>query len=218
MRLLVHGMQSSGATAFTQVLAQRPGCLALVDIPNEYAAPRVSTKRDFVAKVVVTTAYPLAVHVERFRPDRVVLLLRDPRDNYQSLRSKDYRNRSGLMREKFLLLDQLVAERSRFDAVVHYEDLVARDPVVLHEMARVGWPIEETYFTFRRSEDALLSALWAEEPALREEMETVFGNVRGRELTDRFRAQDWGRDTEDVVETLCPRLLAHYRSRQRGPC
>lgn len=97
MRLLIHGMQSSGATTFTRTLAERPGCVALVDIANNFAAPRATTTVDFVAKVVVTTAYPLAVHVERFRPDKVVLLLRDPRDNYQSLRTKDgyYRLNSG---------------------------------------------------------------------------------------------------------------------------
>jgi len=68
MRLLVYGMQSSGATAFTLFLAQRPDCLALVDIPNNFAAPRLDTPVDTVAKVVVTTAYPLPVHMERFRP------------------------------------------------------------------------------------------------------------------------------------------------------
>ncbi len=61
---------------------------------------------------MITTAYPLATHVERFRPDRVVLFLRDPRDNYESLRTKPYRHHSGLMDEKFILLDQLFAERS----------------------------------------------------------------------------------------------------------
>lgn len=215
MRLLVHGMQSSGATAFAQVLAQRPGCVALVDIPNNYAAPRVTTGLDFLAKAVVTTAYPLAVHVERFRPDRTVLLLRDPRDNYVSLRTKDYRHRSGLMHEKFRLLDGIFQDRGRYDAVIHYEDLVARDPAVTAAMAGLGWPIEKEYFQFRRSYDELLRSLWAAEPALQEEMEVVFGNAQGRELTPKFRDKAWDEALEATVEGLCPHLLAHYRARGR---
>src|SRR4029079_2548918 len=143
MRLLVHGMQSSGASAFTMFLAQRPEALALVDIPNNFAAPRISTPLDFVAEVVITPAYPLAVHVDRFRPDRTILFLRDPRDNYVSLRTKPYRNYSGLMREKFRLLEGIFAERSRYDAVIHYEDFVARDPEVIATVRRLGWPVEE---------------------------------------------------------------------------
>lgn len=217
MRLLVHGMQSSGATAFTQVLAQRPGCVALIDIPNNYAAPRVSTSLDFVAKAVITTAYPLAVHVERFRPDRTVLLLRDPRDNYASLRTKPYRHHSGLMHEKFQILEGLFLARDGFDAVIHYEDLVARDPAILAAMAALGWPVTEDYFQFRRSYDELLGSLWAAEPALQEEMEVVFGNARTKGLTDRFRDQKHPPGLEDTLETLCPRLLAHYRARGSAP-
>src|SRR5687767_3631582 len=113
MRVLVHGMQSSGATAFTLFMAQRAECLALVDVPNNFAAPRLATARDMVIKVVVTTAYSLAVHCERFRPDRTVLLLRDPRDNYASLRTKNYCNYSGLLDEKFLIIEQLFLDRER---------------------------------------------------------------------------------------------------------
>lgn len=213
MRLLVHGMQSSGATAFTQVLAQRPGCVALVDIPNNFAAPRVTTDRDFVAKVVVTTAYPLAVHVERFQPDRVVLLLRDPRDNYESLRTKHYRHYAGLMDEKFRILDQLFAQADRFDAIIHYEDLVARDPGVMETMAGLGWPVTPDHFRFNRSYNELLDCLWTSEPGLMEEMEIVFGNAHGRELTDKHRDKSWGPVVAQKLEELCPRLLAHYCTR-----
>lgn len=212
MRLLVHGMQSGGATAFAQVLAQRPGCVALVDIPNNFAAPRVTTGVDFVAKAVVTTAYPLEVHVERFRPDKVVLLLRDPRDNYESLRTKPYRNFSGLIDEKFQILEQLYGQSYRFDAVLHYEDLVARDPALLEMMAGLGWPIAPDYFHFRRSYDELLGSLWAAEPGL-QQMDVAFGNARGKELSDSHRDKGWTRAIEEQVAMLCPRLLAHYQAR-----
>ncbi|MBB6253681.1 hypothetical protein [Nitrospirillum iridis] len=214
MRLLIHGMQSAGATAFARALAERPGCLALVDIPNNFAAPRVTTSADFVAKVVVTTAYPLAVHVERFRPDKVLLLLRDPRDNYESLKTKDYRHHSGLMDEKFLILDQLFAERhQRFDAVVHYEDFLARDPSVFTAMAGLGWPLTDEHYIYRRGYNELLGTLWAAEPALQETMGVVFGNARGGGVTDVHRDKPRSAETDTRLEALCPRLLAHYRAR-----
>jgi hypothetical protein len=210
MRVLVYGMQSGGATAFTLFLAQRPDCLALVDTLNNYAAPRVTTALDMVVKTVITTAYPVAVHMERFRPDRTILLLRDPHDNYQSLKSKNYRNHSGLMEEKFLLLDQVFAERDKFDAVIRYEDFVARDPAVLETVNRLGWPVEEGYFTYRRRHEELLKALWDHVPDLLERMEFAFGNVQGKEVNEKFRDKPRDPAVEARLRALCPRLLEHY--------
>lgn len=213
MRLFVYGMQSSGASTFARTLAERPGCLALVDIPNNYAAPRVTTRKDFVAKAVITTAYPLAVHVERFRPDKTVLLLRDPIVNYESLKTKNYRHYSGLMDEKFLALDAVFAQRDAFDAVIHYEDFTARDTAVETVMADLGWPINKAHYTFSRSYDELLGCLWDEEPQLRENMEVVFGASRGGEVRLGAQAAATNPETALMVERLCPRLAAHYRRR-----
>jgi hypothetical protein len=213
MRLLVHGMQSSGASTFTMFLAQRPEALALVDTLNNFAAPEVSSPLDFVVKVVITTAYPLAIHVERFRPDRTILFLRDPRDNYVSLRTKNYRNYSGLMREKFRLLEGIFAERSRYDAVIHYEDFVARDPAVIAEIRRLGWAVEEGYYTFNRRHEHILQALWDQVPDLMDDVEIAFGNFHGFEVSERFRDKPADAAVDAHLEELCPRLLAYYRER-----
>jgi len=215
MRLLVYGMQSSGATAFTLFLAQRPDCLAMVDMLNNFAAPRVKTDKDMVAKVTMTTAYPLAVHMERFRPDRTILLLRNPLDNYWSLSRKNHRNHSGLLDEKFLLLDRTFAERDSFDGVVFYEDFVARDPSVIAMLNRLGWPVDETCYEYRRGHEELLNALWREMPDLWDRMEFSFGCVRGARVDETFRDKPRDPDIEARVRDLCPRLSAFYR-RQRG--
>lgn len=216
MKLFVFGMQSSGATAFTLFLAQRPDCVALVDIANNFAAPRVAPPLDMVAKAVVTTAYPLAVHVERFRPDKVILLLRDPRDNYQSLKGKNYGNYSGLIDEKFLIIDQLFAERDRFDAVIEYEDFVARDRAVRNTVTALGWPVEDSFYTYGRRHDEIIAGLWQYLPDMMQNMDFVFGNVRGREVSEGFRDKPRDPALDAHLETLCPRLLAHYRAKRGG--
>lgn len=215
MRVLVYGMQSGGVTAFTLFLAQRPDCLALVDVPNNYAAPRIDTPLDMVVKVVVTTAYPIAVHRERFRPDRTILLLRDPHDTYQSLKSKDYRHRSGLMEEKFVLMDRTFADRHSFDAVIRYEDFVARDPAVLETIVRLGWPVTADGYTFARRHEEIIGDLRRHVPDLFERMEIVFGNVQGRAVDEKYRDKYRAEPRDPAVEArlreLCPDLLAYYR-------
>lgn len=215
MRLFVHGMQSSGATAFTLFLAQRPDCLALVDIPNNFAAPRIARTlaRDMVVKAVITTAYPAAIHMERFRPDRTILFLRDPRDNYQSLSTKPYRNYSGLIDEKFILLDQIFAERTNFDAVIHYEDFVARSPQIINTVNALGWPVDDGHYTYTRRHDELFGALYDDLPELYQSMEMVFGNVRGKDVTPHVRDKPHDADLESRLCDLCPRLLDHYKKR-----
>lgn len=213
MRLLIYGMQSSGATAFSLFLAQRPGCLALVDVLNNYAAPRVETERDILAKVVLTTAYPFAVHRKRFRPDRTILFLRDPRDNFESLRRKHYRNHSGLIDEKFALLDRMFEARESFDAVIEYEDFVTRAPHVNAAITDLGWPVEQSYYTFRRTHKELAEALWSAIPELFDHFEFSFGNVQSGEVSTGFGRRNAAEGLEDRLEELCPLVLDHYRQR-----
>ena len=69
-------------------------------------------------------AYPLDVHKARFKPDLTVLVLRHPVDNYLSLVHKSYAHESGLMHEKFAVLEGVLTAPPTFDAVVYYEDFV----------------------------------------------------------------------------------------------
>jgi len=213
VKLFVHAMQSSGATSFTLFLAQRRDCVALVDIANGFAAPDVAPTRDMVAKAVITTRYPLAAHLERFRPDRSILFLRDPRDNYASLATKNYRDGSGLMDEKFALLEGIFTEHDRYDAVIHYEDFVARCPLVIETVNRLGWPVEESFYAFERRHEEIFADLWQHLPQLFQEMELVFGNVRGKEVSQRHLDQAWTPEIESHLAQLCPSLLAHYQER-----
>ena len=105
------------------------------------------------------------------------------------------------------------AERARFDAVIRYEDFVARDPAVLETMRGLGWPVEEDFYNYRRRHNEMLEALWRLTPGLMEHFEFVFGNVRGTEVSERFRDKPRDAEVGARLEKLCPRLLAHYRAR-----
>ncbi len=213
MRLLVYGMQSSGATAFSLFLAQRPGCLGLVDILNNYAAPRLDHDGDVVAKVVMTTAYPLSVHQERYRPDKTLLFLRDPRDNFASLLKKAYRNHSGLIDEKFSLLDRVFEQRHSFDAVIRYEDFIRRSPGISQTMQDIGWPVDETFYAFRRTHVELAAVLWDTVPDLFNHFEFSYGNVQSTEVSPRFRRKERTMEMDNHLSRLCPAILDDYRRR-----
>lgn len=216
MRLLVYAMQSSGASTFAHLLAQRPDSLALVDVLNMYAAPRIEARVPALAKCVVTTSFPLDLHVERFRPDRTVLLLRRPYDNYYSLKSKPWRNHSGLIDEKFEVLERVFRERGRFDAVILYEDFVERRPHVFEALAGLGWPVEESWFGFPRSQNDIANYIWEHEPDLFQRFELAFGNFHHGGVSGRFERKPFEPEIDARVRALCPGVAAFYDERDRN--
>jgi hypothetical protein len=218
MRVLLYGMQSSGASVLAFTLAQRPGSLGFIDIWNMYAAPVLETDRDCVAKVVVTTAYSLEVHRQRFRPDVTLLVLRHPVDNYESLFGKSYANESGLMDEKFAVLEETLRAASGFDHIVYYEDFVfcPREPLALFD--RIGWPVGFEALEFRRAPREIEDANAAECSGLESQLRYGSGNVRAQGvLRDRVRfAAPWGKTAH--LPKLCPSLFEHYAAmrKERG--
>jgi hypothetical protein len=210
MRLLVYGMQSSGASTLAALLAQKPGCGAFVDIWASYLAPAISSDLDVVAKVVVTTAYPLERHQERFRPDRTVLVLRRPSANYRSLITKNYRNHCGLVDEKFRLLDRLYDD-VRFDQVVHYEDLVYQPAGVVDQMAALGWRMNDDATRFTRRPEEIFAFNKANFPALTDRLEYGVGKFRGGRIRPELVGLGDLPDSSPVDE-LCPKLVSYYQA------
>ena len=210
MRLLIYAMQSSGASTLAFLLAQRPACGAFADIWAMYAAPSLQGTNDVVAKVVVTTAFPLALHQERFRPDVTILLLRHPVANYRSLMSKPYRHHCGFMEEKFALLDQVFGAWSSYDAIVYYEDLLF-DPVgTLNRMAELGWPCDAGYLKFPRKHPDIVAFNEQNFPELVDRLQYGRGNSRGLRIRPEFAGLDNLADDRPVVD-WSPRVLGHYR-------
>ena len=211
MRILIYAMQSSGASTLAFLLGQHPACSAFVDIWTMYAAPALPGTDDVVAKVVVTTSFPLALHQERFRPDRTILFLRHPGANYRSLASKSYKNHCGFIEEKFILLDQIFSARSDFDSVLYYEDLIFNPEKTLQAVADLGWPCDPGFLRMPRNAADMIAANQRRYPFLADRLQYGIGKYRIGKLTAEFADLIESPDADADVGQLCPELTAHYQ-------
>jgi hypothetical protein len=210
MKVLLYGMQSSGASALAFMLAQKPDSVAFVDIWNMFAAPELGTERDAVAKVVVTTAFSLDVHKRRFRPDVTVLGLRHPTDTYESLIGKTYANESGLIDEKFSVLEEVFRAGTGFDHIVHYEDFVFSPRGLVALCERIGWQIGCDALLFGRTQREIEKTNAAAWPDVVRQLKYGIGNLQTqRVVRDRVRfSEPSGRTAH--LPNLCPTVFEHY--------
>ncbi|MGH2960345.1 MAG: hypothetical protein ACRDKE_12120, partial [Solirubrobacterales bacterium] len=118
-RVLIHAMQSSGATLFTLFTGQRPGSVVIPDLWITEQIPQLTAPGDLILKTTASEI-PFETHVERFRPDKIVIFVRDPLDQISSLDSKSYRDLGGTLEKKLAAFDELFAVRERFDLCVEY--------------------------------------------------------------------------------------------------
>ncbi len=210
MKVLLYGMQSSGASIMAYTFAQLPGSLAFIDIWNMFGAPELTTDRDCVAKVVVTTTFSLVTHQRRFRPDITILVLRHPIDNYYSLCGKDYANDSGLIDEKFAQLEEVFRMGVGFDHVLYYEDFAFSPRKLIDFCGRIGWNLDYEALSLSRSPRQIEELNSASIPGLSEKLRYGSGNVRGGGLLrDRVKfSEPWGKT--EHLSRVCPALLDHY--------
>jgi hypothetical protein len=91
-------MQSSGATLVALVVAQEPGAVACLDVFCGELSPSVTAfPADWpsAVKATVSTTRAFEEHVDCFRRERTVLVLRDPAHVYASLTRKEYASMRG---------------------------------------------------------------------------------------------------------------------------
>ena len=212
MRLLIYGMQSSGASTLAYLLGQKPDCCAFVDIWTMYAAPSLDRDVDVVAKVVVTTAFPLSLHKERFQPDRTILFLRNHVTNYGSLTTKNYRHHCGFMEEKFAILDDAFSDKSQYDVLLHYEDMALHPEYALSVASGLGWNTSPSYQEFPRSRDEIRKRNQEVLGHLGDRVGYGFGNIHGQELNMTLPEVVPVPQDCPVLE-WCPNVMALYEER-----
>jgi hypothetical protein len=219
MRVLLYGMQSSGASLVTYFLGQQRGSIALVDVWARHLAPPLAAdpSRSVYAKCVITTEFSFEDHRASFRPDVTVLVLREPAQNYRSLAVKDYVSEGGALDEKFRKLEGEFVRRTRFDLTIAYEEFVAFPERVVEALRSAGIPADLDHLRFRRSVNRIRRANFAHDPWCREHFGFGwgFGNVQGTRLDPAKLHRPAGEMIAARVEQLCPRLVEHYR-REHG--
>jgi hypothetical protein len=146
MKILVYGLQSSGATLFAYFLSQKPRTIGLPDLWANYWSPDCSdVKFDMVLKCVVTKNNPIEGHIERYNPNIKILFLRNLRENKQRLCKKPWANENGTPEEKIEILNKI--DKKKFDYVVTYDKFLSK---------KVPF-FSEKFYEFNRSKNDIIN-------------------------------------------------------------
>mmetsp|Transcript_16121 Transcript_16121/g.32970 ORF Transcript_16121/g.32970 Transcript_16121/m.32970 type:complete len:457 (-) Transcript_16121:73-1443(-) len=145
-RILVLGMQSSGASTVLFLLAQIPNSVAVVDLWVGRPAPQPGelglsdTVSCILLKATINTLVDARAYLDQFQPDISILLLRHPAHNYKSLSNKSYRDTAGSPEEKLVALERAFLRRNAlFSLILAYEDVFKhQEKVVRRLQAKLG--------------------------------------------------------------------------------
>lgn len=212
MRLLIYAMASSGASTFCYFLAQRPGCVAAVDVWSRCVTPPFDDiDEPVVAKATVTMTYSGFDHIASFKPDRTVLFIRDPVAVYASLSKYRYADMFGSIDEKISRFDEEYATLPA-DVVIRYEDFVARDQRVIESINQLGWPCSDRYYELARSTEEIYNFNSRVSPWLKRHYRDGwgFGNITSGPITTAFAEQRYSMELIEKVVALSPRLSRRY--------
>jgi hypothetical protein len=211
-KLMVFASESSGASTFCHFLAQRPGCLAVIDVWSHVIMPAIDTPLPIVAKATATAVYTAKDHIESFGPDRTILFIRDPVAVYSSLINYPYANDMGRVEDKMAKFDEQFAAGG-FDLVLRYEDFVGRNPQLIDTIARLGWPCSPQYYNLSRTFDDILRANSDASAWLRDNYNTKwgFGNIKSGGISTKFSERAYNEDVVQKILQVSPHLSRFYR-------
>ena len=150
-------MQSSGASLFSYLLAQKPQSLAIIDLWSPNPAPKLCVELDVVLKATVCSLVGLHERLVNYHPTLKILFVRNPVDNYLSLDIKHYRDHGGIAEDKFLKFEEIYKNRANlFDFTVYYEDMIRSPDRVIATLNNYGWPLAQNAYKFKRTLDEIL--------------------------------------------------------------
>jgi hypothetical protein len=215
VRALIYAMPSSGASLFTSFLAQTHDSIAIVDLWS--LAPPLTAEFPVIVKATINCEITFEDHCGSFGPDLRILFLRDPRDTYQSLNAKHYKDIRGTILSKLQVLDRSFGRRSElFDLVIRYEDFI-RDPAgVAGVLQTNGLELPRDAAQFPRGPQqiarfAMDNSDWCRRNYLKH---FGFGNLHFMEwgTLKSLRYPPVPGDTKEAIGRACPLVEAHYAS------
>lgn len=223
MKTLIYGMQSSGATLFAYFMGQEKESIVIMDLLNRNISPYFEYDK-VVLKCVVTTLYTWEQHFDSFKPDKTILFVRNPFDNYISLKSKAWYRDNGSILEKLEIMDKEFAQLSKFDAVIHYEDLIENPEDVVKDLKSLGFHVDISFLDFsRRIEDmAVFNHIHAPDYCTKDKLyyqKGKFGKgkihiITGSLLNKKYVKKNIDNIEKDIqveIKRICPSLCEFYR-------
>ena len=147
MRIIVYGMQSSGASYFTYFLAQKTNYIGVIDVWSSELAPFFENN-NVILKAVITKKYTIEQHIDKFKPDIKILFTRNIDDNYSSLIKKYYCNHDGKIEEKIKILEEIKLKNNTFDYIVDYDDFINND---LNLLKKLNNFCDKSSFLYKRT-------------------------------------------------------------------
>lgn len=219
MRVLVYSLQSSGSSLFCYWLSQLDGCFGIVDLFNRPGVPPDFNEigdRDAFLKGTISmrTRYKLNFIIRKFEPDKKILFVRDPVQNYMSLSEKRY---NFDIEYKFRMMEEFFSNWEYcFDVVQTYEDFITEKYKTVTSLAAAGIPVDMKNYEFNRSFHSVASFNRDNSDSLSRTYNIMwgFGNIH-RESFDELKIKNRPVE-EDVISTvrnLCPNLVKFYEQR-----
>lgn len=210
MRVLVYGLQNSGATLVTLYIGQRSGTLVVPDLWTMFCAPRGPFEQDLCVKVTITESFPLETHVAAFEPDFKILVVRRPIDNWLSLRKKSFANHDGTIEQKFARADDVFLHRSDFDAFIVFEDFVSFPALLSESLRNAGWDLPADADCFPRSTLDMERYIWSTAPYLYRQIQWGVGQARIQALENISLGYSDDPQARAFCERHCPNLHRFY--------
>ncbi len=216
MRIFCYGAQSSGASLFCYWLSQLQDYLSVLDLyVRERAPSRACLSNEKIILKATVSHLDVNEQIKRFAPDKKILFLRDPCQNYISLSSKPYRDFGLSMEDKFKKLNDIVRNgTSDFDAIVKFEDFVEKREETVQLLNDSGIPASMDNYLFSRSVEEIVNFSKANSAFLEETYKVTWaeGNIHKRSAEGRLRAatRPVNAMVAKKVLRLCPDLKALY--------
>jgi len=157
MRVLVYGLQSSGASLFTFWLSQLNGYVGVIDLFAGKHPPSMQEvgSENLILKATVSDL-SFDTCVQEFNPDKKILFIRNPYQNYISLKKKSFKNKGGKIDAKFKTLNTLFRKKNMFDAVITYEDFIQNKEEIVRSLNAIEIPVSKDNYFFRRSPEDII--------------------------------------------------------------
>lgn len=218
MRILVYGLQSSGASVFTLWLSQQEDYLGVIDL---YVGRKPPTKKEVPNENVILKAtvsnLDLDECVKLFQPDKTILFVRDPYQNYLSLKKKLFKNIGGNIKDKFKKLNNVFEQGDRFDVVITYEDFVQYKSKVIEQLNSLGIQVTPESYLFRRSPEDIIRYNCTHSDYLKRTHKQVWdiGNIHRTEngVDLNLKRSIVGFVAKRKVDTLAPNVVGYYHAK-----